>query len=65
MAGGAAIMANVDHKISLISGIHDLLPNRTGGVVMQKNLEALGDISNTQEEEIMFALEMQEEQWKA
>jgi len=25
MAGGASIMANVDHKISLISGIHDLL----------------------------------------
>ena len=39
MAGGAAIMANVDHKVSLISGIHDLLPNRTGGAVMQKNLE--------------------------
>ena len=31
MAGGAAIMANVEHKVSLISGIHDLLPNRTGG----------------------------------
>ena len=41
MAGGASIMANVDHKISLISGIHDLLPNRTGGAVMQKNLETL------------------------
>ena len=63
MAGGAAIMANVDHKISLISGIHDLLPNRTGGVVMQKNLEALGDIQYS-EEEIMFALEMQENNGK-
>ena len=29
MAGGAAIMANVEHKVSLISGVHDLLPNRT------------------------------------
>ena len=36
MAGGAAIMANVEHKVSLISGIHDLLPNRTGGAAMQK-----------------------------
>jgi aminobenzoyl-glutamate utilization protein B len=63
MAGGAAIMANVDHKISLISGIHDLLPNRTGGVVMQKNLEALGDIQYS-EQEIMFALEMQENNGK-
>tara|TARA_B110000008_G_scaffold250919_1_gene264521 strand:- start:185 stop:1618 length:1434 start_codon:yes stop_codon:yes gene_type:complete len=59
MAGGASIMANVEHKISLISGIHDLLPNRTGGAVMQKNLETLGDIQYT-EEEIKFALEMQE-----
>ena len=58
MAGGAAIMANVDHTVSLISGIHDLLPNRTGGAVMQKNLETLGDIQYSQEE-IDFAIEMQ------
>ena len=58
MAGGAAIMANVEHKVSLISGIHDLLPNRTGGAIMQKNLEILGDIQYTQEE-IDFALDIQ------
>ena len=58
MAGGAAIMANVEHKVSLISGIHDLLPNRTGGSIMQKNLEILGDIQYTQDE-IDFALDMQ------
>jgi len=58
MAGGAAIMANVEHKVSLISGIHDLLPNRTGGAIMQKNLEILGDIKYTQDE-IDFALDMQ------
>ena len=58
MAGGAAIMANVEHKVSLISGVHDLLPNRVGGAAMQKNLETLGDIVYT-EEEINFALEMQ------
>ena len=64
MAGGAAIMANVDHKVSLISGIHDLLPNRTGGAVMQKNLENLGDINYTQEE-VNFAIEMQKENERA
>ena len=58
MAGGAAIMANVEHKVSLISGVHDLLPNRVGGAAMQKNLETLGDIVYTKEE-IDFALEMQ------
>ena len=58
MAGGAAIMANVEHKVSLISGVHDLLPNRVGGAAMQKNLETLGDIVYT-EEEINFAIEMQ------
>jgi len=58
MAGGAAIMANVDHKVSLISGIHDLLPNRIGGAAMQKNLEILGDIKYN-EEEISFAYDMQ------
>ena len=44
--------------MSLISGVHDLLPNRVGGAAMQKNLETLGDIVYT-EEEIDFALEMQ------
>ena len=63
MAGGAAVMANVEHNVSLISGIHDLLPNRTGGVVMQKNLESLGDIIYT-EEEIEFAMQMQKENGK-
>ena len=58
MAGGAAIMANVDHKVSLISGIHDLLPNRIGGAAMQKNLEVLGDIVYN-EEELSFAYDMQ------
>ncbi|MGK7296163.1 MAG: amidohydrolase, partial [Candidatus Wenzhouxiangella sp. M2_3B_020] len=31
MAEGAAIMANVDHEVTLISGVHEVLPNRTGG----------------------------------
>ena len=44
MAEGAAILANVDYKISLISGIHEVLPNRAGGMAIQKNLEVLGDL---------------------
>ncbi len=59
MAQGAAIMANVDHKISLISGIYEVLVNRTGGEIMQKNLEMLGPISYTSEE-VDFAKKIQE-----
>lgn len=51
MAEGAAIMANVDHKVSLISGIHEVLPNRTGGAALQANLEQLGTIAYTEKEE--------------
>ncbi|MCX2719792.1 amidohydrolase [Lentiprolixibacter aurantiacus] len=50
MAEGAAIMANVDYKISLISGIYEVLVNRSGGEIMQKNLELLGPITYTNEE---------------
>ncbi len=59
MAEGAAIMANVDHKITLVSGIYEILVNRTGGAAMQKNLEALGEIKYT-EEEIAFGKRIQE-----
>ena len=51
MAEGAAIMANVDYKISLISGIHEVLVNRTGGAALQNNLEYLGEIKYTEEEQ--------------
>nr|WP_299067553.1 amidohydrolase [uncultured Allomuricauda sp.] len=50
MAEGAAIMANVDYKISLVSGIYETLVNRSGGEIMQKNLELLGPIPYTNEE---------------
>lgn len=59
MAEGAAIMANVDYKVSLISGIYETLVNREGGAVMQKNLELLGPIEYT-EEEINFGKKIQE-----
>ncbi|MFS4468450.1 amidohydrolase [Maribacter sp. 2210JD10-5] len=50
MAEGAAIMADVDYKISLVSGIYETLVNRSGGAIMQNNLELLGPISYTEEE---------------
>ncbi|MGB5371342.1 MAG: amidohydrolase [Flavobacteriaceae bacterium] len=59
MAEGAAIMANVDYKISLISGIYEVLVNRAGGEIMQDNLELLGPISYT-EEETDFGKKIQE-----
>lgn len=58
MAEGAAIMANVDYKISLVSGIYEVLVNRAGGEIMQKNLELLGPISYT-EDEITFGKAIQ------
>ena len=51
MAEGASIMANVDYKISLVSGLHEILVNRSGGVRLQKNLEYLGMIAYTNDEE--------------
>jgi aminobenzoyl-glutamate utilization protein B len=63
MAEGAATMANVDFKISLISGIYETLVNRTGGEAMQKNLELLGPIEYTAEE-IAFGKKIQEETGK-
>ena len=59
MAEGAAILANVDYKVNLISGIHEILPNRVGGAAIQKNLETLGDLTYTQEE-LEFAYKIQE-----
>jgi aminobenzoyl-glutamate utilization protein B len=59
MAEGAAIMANVEHKVSLVSGIYEVLVNRTGGAAMQKNLEMLGPIEYTSEE-IEYGKKIQE-----
>ena len=53
MAEGAAIMANVDYKISLVSGIYEMLVNRIGGEIMQNNLELLGPITYTEEETVI------------
>ncbi|WP_340199056.1 amidohydrolase [Ascidiimonas sp. W6] len=58
MAEGAAIMANVDYEVKLVSGLHEVLVNRTGGEAMQKNLELLGPITYT-EEEVAFGKTIQ------
>ena len=59
MVKGAAILANVEYKISLISGIYEVLVNRTGGEIMQQNLELLGAIKYT-DQEIAFGKKIQE-----
>jgi len=59
MAEGAAIMANVEYKISLVSGIYEVLVNRTGAGYVQKNLETLGPVTYT-DEETTFAKKIQE-----
>ncbi|MFN3840931.1 MAG: amidohydrolase [Cyclobacteriaceae bacterium] len=59
MAEGAAIMANVDYKISLVSGIYEVLVNRTGAELIQKNLEYLGPITYN-DTEVAFAKKIQE-----
>ena len=59
IAEGAAMMADVEYEITLVSGLHEIIPNRAGGVAMQANLEALGPITYTQEE-IEFAYGIQE-----
>jgi len=52
-------LANVSHEVSLVSGIHEILVNRTGSAALQNNLETLGSISYTEEEQD-FARKIQE-----
>lgn len=59
MAEGAAILANVDYEVNLISGVHEVLVNRTGSVALQQNLETLGPITYTSDEQ-EFAKKIQE-----
>jgi aminobenzoyl-glutamate utilization protein B len=59
IAKGAATMADVEYKISLISGVHEVLPNRIGGARLQKNLEYLGNIKYS-DDEIKYAKSIQE-----
>jgi aminobenzoyl-glutamate utilization protein B len=58
IAEGASIMMDTEYKITLVSGLHEVLVNRTGGMALQKNLKILGEITYT-EEEINFAKRIQ------
>lgn len=59
IAEGAAMMAGAEYEIELISGMHEIIVNRTGATALQANLETLGAIQYT-EEEITFAQEIQQ-----
>ncbi len=59
MAEGAALMADVEYSIELISGMHEILVNRKGAATLQNNLELLGPLSYT-DQEIQFAKGIQE-----
>ena len=50
IAEGAALMADVDYEMELISGIYEIQVNRTGQVAMQKNINKLGPITYSKEE---------------
>jgi len=58
IAEGAAIMAGVEHKVTINSGDHEILVNRTGGKALQQNLELL-EPPNYTSEEIEFAKKIQ------
>ncbi|NJC26534.1 amidohydrolase [Neolewinella antarctica] len=51
IAEGAAMMANVEYELTLISGIHEVLVNTTGAEALQRNLEAMGAIAYTDAEQ--------------
>lgn len=59
IAKGAALMAGVESKATLLSGTYEILVNRTGAEYMHRNLEALGPITYT-DQEIAFAKKIQE-----
>ena len=59
IAKGAALIAGVDSEIILNNGLHELLVNRTGATALDKNLQLLGPITYSAEEEA-FAKKIQE-----
>lgn len=59
IAQGAALMAGVESQVRVQSGDYEILVNRKGAEVLQKNFEALGPIVYTPEE-TAFARKIQE-----
>ena len=60
IAEGAAMMAEVDYSIELISGIFEIQPNRTGAAALLKNMELLGPIDYSKDE-LKYAKTIQRE----
>jgi aminobenzoyl-glutamate utilization protein B len=58
IAEGAALMTGAEYSIDLISGIYEVLVNRTGAEVLLHNMELLGPVEYTPEE-IEFAKQIQ------
>ncbi len=58
IAKGSALIAGVDYEVKLNSGTYEILVNRTGAQVMQNNLNLLGPITYTPEEQA-FAKQIQ------
>ena len=54
IAKAAAMMTGTTYETKLISGIYEILVNRTGAAIMQNSIETLGDIPYT-EEEVSYA----------
>ena len=50
IAEAAAMMANVDYEMQLISGIYEIIPNRFGAAIIQDNFKILGEIRYTDAE---------------
>ena len=59
IAKGAALMAGVEQKTTLLSGTYEILVNTTGAGYMHRNLEYLGPIRFTKEDQA-FAKKIQE-----
>ncbi len=59
IAAGAAMIAGVESKLSVIGGDYEIMVNRKGAEATQKNLEILGPIIYT-DEETAFAKKIQE-----
>ena len=50
IAKGAALMAGVKYNISLNNGLYELLTNETGAKALQANMQMLGPVTYTKEE---------------
>jgi aminobenzoyl-glutamate utilization protein B len=59
IAEAAAMATGTTHKVSLITGVHEYLLNRPIQEAMQKNLELVGPVRFTEEEQ-QFARSLQE-----